>query len=80
MGYELDGERLDRVPMTRQLERCRPVLETMPGWLTPTSAARAFEDLPPAAQRYVERLEALVGVPIAHVSVGAERSEIVHRV
>jgi len=80
VGYELDGERLDRVPMTRQLERCRPVLETMPGWLTPTSAARAFEDLPPAAQRYVERLEALVGVPIAHVSVGAERSEIVHRV
>jgi len=80
VGYELDGERIDRVPTTRQLERCRPILETMQGWQAPTSAARTFEDLPAAAQRYVERLEALVGVPIDHVSVGAERSEIVHRV
>ena len=79
VGYDLDGERVDRVPTTRQLERCKPILETMPGWRAQTSSARKYDDLPAAAQRYVERLEELVNVRIAHVSVGAERSEIVHR-
>lgn len=79
VGYRLDGEALDRVPTTRRMARVEPVYETMPGWSEPTGEARQFEDLPEAAQRYVERLEALCGVAITMVSVGAERNEIIHR-
>ena len=79
LGYRLDGHDLDRIPLTRQLERVEPVYETMPGWQASTEECRAFEDLPVNAQRYVERLEALCRVPIGMVSVGAERSEMVVR-
>ncbi len=78
-GYKLNGEELHRVPTTRLLEQVEPIYETLPGWQQPTGTARRFADLPAAAQRYVERLEALVEVPIQHVSVGAERNEMVVR-
>ena len=55
------------------LARCEPVYEILPGWKQPTTGARRWEDLPPAAQAYLIRLSELVGVPIAIVSVGPER-------
>lgn len=79
VAYELDGKRIERVPPTRLLERVTPVYETLSGWREPTRNARRFEDLPAAAQAYVHRVEALCGVPIRYVSVGAERDEMVLR-
>ena len=40
--------------------------------MTDTTGCRAWAELPEAARDYVERLEALAGVPISHVSVGPE--------
>ena len=37
------------------------------------------QKLPEAARYYVERLEALAGVPITHVSVGPERAQMIVR-
>jgi adenylosuccinate synthase len=54
------------------------VYETLPGWQTSTSAARRWEDLPDAAQRYLRRLEELTGAPIWYVSVGTRRDQIIH--
>jgi adenylosuccinate synthase len=59
--------------------RLDPAYEDMPGWQTDTSAARSWEDLPRAARAYVERIEALAGVPITHVSVGPERDQMILR-
>jgi len=59
------------------LERVTPVFETMPGWRTSTSDARSIDDLPPAARAYLDRLEALTGVPIEFVSVGTARDQII---
>ncbi|MCC7494720.1 MAG: adenylosuccinate synthase [Fimbriimonadaceae bacterium] len=78
-GYRVGDQVFDHVPTTRLLEQVKPILETHPGWHQPTNTARDFLELPVEAQRYVERLEALVGVPIEWVSVGAERSEMVVR-
>ena len=50
-----------------------------PGWLTPITACRRFEDLPPAAQQYVTRLEQVLGCPVALISVGPRREEIIVR-
>ncbi len=80
VAYELDGEPTDSFPAsTSALERCRPVYEELPGWQTPTSGARCFEDLPPAAQRYVARLEELVGCRADIISVGSAREETIIR-
>jgi adenylosuccinate synthase len=61
------------------LERCDPIYEELPGWRTPTGEARSWSDLPPEARQYVERIEALVGVPITRVSVGQARKQVLER-
>ena len=55
------------------LERCKPVYEEMPGWLTPTSHITRYEDLPLKARAYVERLVALIGGRLGILSVGPAR-------
>ena len=65
-------------PVTREvLETVEPIYEVLKGWRTPTGALSAYADLPRNAKRYLERLEELVRVPIALVSVGPERSQTV---
>ena len=74
------GEEVTTVPAaTATYARLEPVYEEMPGWETPTTGCRAWDQLPEAARRYVERLEQLAGVPISHVSVGAERAQMIVR-
>ncbi len=79
-GYELDGEPFDYFSsMPNLLERCRPVYEELPGWQTSIEVAASYEDLPPAARAYVERLEALLGAPVDLIGVGAERDQTIVR-
>jgi adenylosuccinate synthase len=79
-AYELDGERIHHFPsIPTVLERCRPVYEEMPGWLTPLDGCTSFDDLPPAARAYVERLQALLDAPIDLIGVGAERTQTITR-
>ena len=54
-----------------------PVFEEVPGWQEDCSNARRFEELPQNAQRYVRRLESLIGAPIGIVSVGPEREQVI---
>jgi len=61
------------------LSAAEPVYEVMPGWDTDITGCRRYEDLPAAARAYVERLEALVGVPIGLVSVGPDREATIAR-
>ncbi|MFN2382875.1 MAG: adenylosuccinate synthase [Gemmatimonadota bacterium] len=61
------------------LERCEPIYEEHAGWDAVTSAARCWDDLPAPARAYLERIEALVGVPITRVSVGQGREQILER-
>jgi len=78
VGYELDGERLDGPPSTiAAWERLRPVYEEMPGWTEPLGGARTVAALPSNARRYVDRLAALAGAPIALVSVGPDRDQTI---
>jgi adenylosuccinate synthase len=76
----VDGREWSTVPASTSVyERLEPVYEELPGWLGDTSACRTWDSLPAAAQTYVERLEALAGVPISHVSVGPERDQMIVR-
>ena len=54
-----------------------PVYETLPGWNTPISDIRKYEELPENARLYVERIAELTGVPIGIVSVGPNRAETI---
>ena len=77
-GYRYRGEVLTEFPSNGTvLAACEPVYETLPGWSSPTAGVRRYEDLPPEAQSYLERIEAVTGVPIAIVSTGADRAETI---
>ncbi|HEY8491887.1 MAG TPA: adenylosuccinate synthase, partial [Dehalococcoidia bacterium] len=77
-GYQTNGDILETFPANPAvLARCTPVYEELPGWETPTSHARRFEDLPARAQGYVRRIEELIGVPVDLVSVGPERDQAI---
>lgn len=77
-AYRLDGKVTKTFPgSTRALLRVEPIYEELPGWQKETKQARAFEDLPPQARAYVQRIQELVGCPIDMVSVGPEREQAV---
>ena len=76
----VDGREWTTVPASTSVyERLEPVYEELAGWRTDTTASRSWDELPAAAQRYVERLEELAGTPISHVSVGPERAQMIER-
>ena len=78
VAYERDGETVRTLPASlADLERCRPVYETLPGWREDVTGARTWDDLPKAARDYVEFLGRKVGVPASIVSVGPDRNQTI---
>lgn len=79
VAYEdASGKRIDEMPAhLADLERCRPVYETLPGWAEDLTKARSWKDLPKAARDYVSYLGKQMGVPVAIVSVGPERAQTI---
>jgi adenylosuccinate synthase len=78
IGYRLDGKQLDAPPVDSDaLARCQPVYEELPGWTASTVGLASVEDLPPAARRYLDRLQDLVGAPVDIVSTGPDRRETI---
>ncbi len=71
-----DGSTTDRfIPDAETLATVDPVYETFAGWHEEIKDVEHRDDLPAAAQRYLERIEAFVGVPIEIISVGPERTQ-----
>jgi adenylosuccinate synthase len=76
--YRLDDESCEEMPAeVDALGRVQPVYEIHPGWQQSTGGARRLADLPSAARTYLDRLEALSGVPVRYVSVGTRRDQII---
>ena len=70
------GRTIEEFPSSADvLARSQPVYESLPGWQADTGEAGRFEDLPAAAQRYLKRLEHLLGVPICLISTGSKREQ-----
>jgi adenylosuccinate synthase len=74
VGYRLGGRALDVLPLdAAEIAACEPVYETLPGWTDTTAGLTNWEQLPANAKRYLERMQALIGVPIDMVSTGPDR-------
>ena len=78
VGYELDGKRLDYLPIAADAQaRCTPIYEEMPGWSQSTEGARSWADLPAEAIKYVRRVEELIECPVALLSTSPEREDTI---
>lgn len=79
-GYELDGKSVHYYDLdSYQLDRAKPVYETVRGWHSDIRGIRQFADLPREAQEYVETVEKLVGVKVGWVGNGPEREALIAR-
>jgi adenylosuccinate synthase len=77
-SYRLNGRACDRFPSDLEtLGACEPQYEELAGWQQDTSGATSVDELPPAARDYLARVEELVGVPAAIVSVGRDRERTI---
>jgi adenylosuccinate synthase len=77
-GYRIDGRVLDVLPYgADQISRCEPIFEDHAGWSESTFGIKSWDQLPANAQRYLRRIEHLVGAKIAMVSTGPDREETI---
>jgi adenylosuccinate synthase len=78
VGYELDGEKIDLLPMgADEIARCKPIYESIPGWTDSTVGVTDYDKLPANARRYLERIEEVTGVPIAMDSTSPDRDHTI---
>jgi adenylosuccinate synthase len=78
VAYDVDGVRMDYPPSTiPELERAKPIYETLPGWHEDISHVRRYDDLPTNAKRYLQRISEWCDLPISMISVGPERDQLI---
>lgn len=80
VNYIKDGKVMDHYPSNvYQYEGVSVEYISMPGWKTSISSIRKFEDLPENAQKYIQKIEELLGIPMRWVGVGPERDSMILR-
>ncbi|TDB69536.1 adenylosuccinate synthase [Micromonospora sp. KC723] len=80
VGYEINGERFDDMPMTQtDFHHATPIYEELDGWWEEIGKARTEDELPENARRYIARIEELTGTRVSVVGVGPGREENVQR-
>lgn len=77
-AYKLDGKGIYGLPATvKDIERCEPVYEELPGWKEDITHVKSFEELPVNCQNYIRKIEELVHCPVRMFSVGPDREQTV---
>ena len=77
-GYELDGEIVDILPMgADDIERCKPIYESMEGWTDSTVGVTDYDKLPINARLYLQRIAHVTGVPIDMISTSPDRDHTI---
>jgi len=78
VGYRVNGEFRDVLPSGAfAVAQAEAEFEELPGWTDSTVGITEFDKLPKNAQRYLERVAEVCGVPIAMVSTGPDRRETI---
>jgi adenylosuccinate synthase len=78
VGYRTPGGEITAPPASEHdWAHIEPVYETMPGWRSDTSEARAIGDLPASARRYIERIEERLGAAVSLIGVGPSREQLI---
>lgn len=81
VAYKLNGEQIDRFPASLDdLGKVEVEYETLPGWQQSLTDIRSWDDLPGNAQKFILRLEELVGCPIKYVGIGPRRDQMITKV
>ena len=78
--YMLNGKELTYMPASlSQYSNVKVEFEEMPGWSEDISKVKKFEDLPKNAQKFVLRVEELIGARVRWIGVGMGREDMIDR-
>ncbi len=78
ISYNLNGEEINYFPTSAEdFAKCKPIFKTLKGWQCSTANCRKLDDLPEEAMEYLRFLAELMEVPIAIVSLGANRDQTI---
>ena len=78
VGYTLNGHPIDILPLDADdIYACEPVFETFAGWPGSSFGITQWDALPANARAYLQRVQALIGVPIDMVSTGPDREHTI---
>jgi adenylosuccinate synthase len=79
-SYAYNGQTLEYFPAdTEILAQVDVHYETLPGWKTPTTGVKTWEDLPENARKYVEYIEKFIDVKVKWIGVGPARDHMISR-
>lgn len=79
VAYEIDGKRVDDFPVTRDLEKAKPIFEVLKGWKEDIRGIRKFEELPENCRNYITFIEDRLGFPVTYISNGPGNKDIIYR-
>lgn len=80
VGYRVNGEVIYEFPQSQKVfNACEPVYEELPGWQEDITGITHFEELPKAAQEYIQRIESLTDTQVTIVAVGPGREQTIVR-
>lgn len=79
-SYTYEGaERRTAPTSVAALEACWPNYRTCQNWTEDISAIRTFDELPEGAKEFVKLFETELGVPVAKIGVGPNRSQVIYK-
>ncbi len=78
-SYTMNGEPIKRVPFEASYENLVPGFEEVPGWQSDISNVTDKNNIPDQLNSYVDYVEKKTGVPVAMISVGPDRSQIINK-
>ena len=80
IGYKINGKIFDYLPFGENLQsQAKPIYKKIKGWQKSTYGMTKWSDLPAAAKNYIGIIEKIIGVDIAIISTGPERSQTIDR-
>ena len=80
IGYRINRKKFDYLPFGENLQsKVKPIYKKIQGWRKSTYGLTKWSDLPDAAKNYIKAIEKIIGVDIAIISTGPERSQTIDR-
>lgn len=79
VAYEINGETTRQVPYELNDTAIKPVYKAFKGWTDKTEGVKEYAALPQEMKTYLAFIEEYMGIPVAYVSNGPEREQILKK-
>ena len=78
VGYKINKTNIKTVPESyTDMEKIKPIYETLKGWQKSTQKCKSFSELPINAKKYIKRIEKLIECPVSMISTSPERNDTI---